>query len=159
MTRGLAKIRATMLPRRGLSRTEAAMYLGIGPEALDRFVAQGVIAKPRVIGDSRIWDIRELNLNTDLSPATVGSVYVVGFDNYVKIGFSANVAVRIAQVQQGLPMPLTVYATFENKTRRDELNLHAQFAPYRSFGEWFIKNGDLAEWIDELLGFPEGGAK
>lgn len=156
MTRSLSKLRAAVLPRRGLSREEAAIYLGVGAGTFDAFVERGAIARPRVIGDQRVWDIRDLNLNTDLSPATVGSVYVVGFDQYVKIGFSANVTVRIAQVQQGLPVPLITYATFENQTRRDEVSLHRQFAKSRAMGEWFRKDGDLADWIDELCAFSEG---
>lgn len=159
MTRSLSKIRSAVLPRRGLSREEAAIYLGVGVGTFDAFVERGAIARPRVIGKHRVWDILDLNLNTDLSPATVGSVYVVGFDRYVKIGFSANVDVRIAQIQQGLPVPLTVYATFNNTTRRDEISLHHQFSAHRVMGEWFKVAGHLEDWIEELLAFPRGEPK
>lgn len=68
MTRGLAKIRATMLPRRGLSRTEAAMYLGISGTTFDKLRDQGQIEPPRLIGGRKLWDIRDLDVAFDALP-------------------------------------------------------------------------------------------
>jgi hypothetical protein len=49
MTRALSKIRANSVARRGLSREEAAMYLGVGG-TFDEMRARGQIEPPRVIG-------------------------------------------------------------------------------------------------------------
>ena len=67
MTRALSKIRATSLPRRGLSREEAAMYLGVPPETFDLYVRQGRIERPRVAGPHRLWDARFLEIENKFS--------------------------------------------------------------------------------------------
>jgi hypothetical protein len=68
MSRALSKIRATNLPRRGLSREEAAMYLGIGAGTFDDMRARGQIEPPRVIGGRKLWDIRDLDMAFDALP-------------------------------------------------------------------------------------------
>jgi hypothetical protein len=68
MSQPLSKIRATSLPRRGLSREESAMYLGISGGTLDRMRAEGLIAPPRLVGDRKLWDIRDLDMAFDGLP-------------------------------------------------------------------------------------------
>lgn len=68
VSRALSKIRATALPRRGLSREEAAMYLGIGATAFDDMRARGQIDAPRLIGGRKLWDIRDLDMAFDALP-------------------------------------------------------------------------------------------
>jgi excisionase family DNA binding protein len=68
MTRPLSKIRATSLPRRGLSREEAAVYLGISPGTFDQLRHAGQIDAPRVIGGRKLWDIRDLDMAFDSLP-------------------------------------------------------------------------------------------
>jgi hypothetical protein len=50
------------VPRRGLSRTEAAMYLGISPSKFDELVADGRVSRPRLIDTRKVWDVFELDL-------------------------------------------------------------------------------------------------
>jgi hypothetical protein len=60
MTRALSKIRFAALPRRGLSREEAAIYLGIGA---------GLFVGPaRLIKGRKLWDIRDLDMAFDALP-------------------------------------------------------------------------------------------
>jgi hypothetical protein len=77
MSRSLSKVRATNLPRRGLSREEAAMYLGIGVSTFDEMRATGKIESPRLIKSRKLWDIRDLDLAFEALPRedapTVGS--------------------------------------------------------------------------------------
>lgn len=74
-------------------------------------------------------------------------VYVIGFDKFVKIGFTAvSTESRIKAMQTAVPMPLKVYAQFACPFGTEE-KLHERFAIYRTNGEWFLKRGDLAEWI------------
>lgn len=58
--RPLSQIRP--VPRRGLSREEAAMYVGISPTKFDELVTAGGMPTPRRIGTRRIWDVWELDL-------------------------------------------------------------------------------------------------
>jgi hypothetical protein len=50
------------VPRRGLSRSEAAMYLGISPSKFDEMVADGRVSRPRLIDTRKVWDVFELDL-------------------------------------------------------------------------------------------------
>jgi hypothetical protein len=68
MSRSLSKVRATSLPRRGLSREEAAMYLGIGAGTFDEMRLNGQIEPPRLIKGRKLWDIRDLDMAFDALP-------------------------------------------------------------------------------------------
>ena len=48
-------------PKRGLTKVEAASYVGISPTTLDRLVAQGKLPKPLKAFSRRIWDINALD--------------------------------------------------------------------------------------------------
>jgi predicted DNA-binding transcriptional regulator AlpA len=57
------------VPRRGLSREEAAMYVGISANTFDALVADGRMPTPLRIRARKVWDIRQLDLAFDaLSP-------------------------------------------------------------------------------------------
>jgi hypothetical protein len=66
MSRALSKIRP--VPRRGLSREEAAVYLGISPGTFDELRKRGGVDLPRVIGGRKLWDIRDLDVAFDSLP-------------------------------------------------------------------------------------------
>jgi predicted DNA-binding transcriptional regulator AlpA len=63
MTRALSEMRP--LPRRGLSRDEAAMYIGISAAKFDEMVADGRMPAPIKIDARKVWDIRSLDLAFD----------------------------------------------------------------------------------------------
>ena len=48
--------------RRGLSESEAAIYLSLSASFFRKLVEQGVMPRPRLIGSRRIWDVEELDL-------------------------------------------------------------------------------------------------
>jgi hypothetical protein len=79
-------------------------------------------------------------------PARQGFVYIVAVQQYVKIGFTGNVGMRAAILQTSSPFEVTVIASFTG-TMDDEAALHARFAQYRHRGEWFRREGALADWI------------
>lgn len=56
------------IPRRGLSREEAAMYIGIGATKFDEMLADGRMPPPRRIDGRKVWDVRELDLAFDALP-------------------------------------------------------------------------------------------
>ena|ERR1700687_2490825 len=53
------------VPRRGLSRVEAAMYIGVSASKFDELVADGRMPKPKRVDGRKLWDIRELDLAFD----------------------------------------------------------------------------------------------
>jgi hypothetical protein len=69
MSRALSKARAANLPRRGLSREEAAIYLGIGAVTFDGLRASGIVSPPRLIGARKLFDIRDLDMAFDALPS------------------------------------------------------------------------------------------
>jgi hypothetical protein len=78
-------------------------------------------------------------------------VYVVGFAEFVKIGYTRNFERRHTGLQQGLPVALRTYEVFAGD-KRDEGALMAHFAAQSTgIGEWFHRAGPLAERIDAGL--------
>jgi predicted DNA-binding transcriptional regulator AlpA len=65
-TRALSDVRP--VPRRGLSREEAAMYIGISPSKFDELVGDGRMPAPVKIDGRKVWDIRHLDLAFDDLP-------------------------------------------------------------------------------------------
>jgi hypothetical protein len=49
------------LPRRGLSRIDAALYVGISPAKFDQLVLDGRMPTARRIDGRKVWDVRELD--------------------------------------------------------------------------------------------------
>ena len=66
MARTLSEIRP--LPRRGLSREEAAMYIGVSAAKFDEMVTDGRMPAAVRIDARKVWDIRSLDLAFDALP-------------------------------------------------------------------------------------------
>lgn len=47
---------------RGLSRVEAADYIGVSPTTFDKLVADGRMPAPKHINSRNVWDVRQLDL-------------------------------------------------------------------------------------------------
>jgi predicted DNA-binding transcriptional regulator AlpA len=56
------------LTPRGLSREEAAAYVGIGATLFDRLIADGLMPKPKMLAGRKVWDIRALDRAFDALP-------------------------------------------------------------------------------------------
>lgn len=56
-------------PRRGLSRIEAAIYVGIGLTKFDELIADGRMPGARLIDGRKVWDIRRLDMAFEALPA------------------------------------------------------------------------------------------
>jgi predicted DNA-binding transcriptional regulator AlpA len=63
MSRAFSDMRP--VPRRGLSREEAAMYIGVSPSKFDELVTDGRMPTPVKIDTRKVWDIRHLDLAFD----------------------------------------------------------------------------------------------
>jgi excisionase family DNA binding protein len=60
MSRALSEMRPC--PRRGLSRDEAAMYVGVSAAKFDEMVVDGRMPAPVRVDGRKIWDLRSLDL-------------------------------------------------------------------------------------------------
>jgi hypothetical protein len=66
-TRALSQVRP--VPRRGLSREEAAMYIGVSARKFDEMVTGGRMPAPKRIDSRKVWDVRALDLAFDALPS------------------------------------------------------------------------------------------
>jgi predicted DNA-binding transcriptional regulator AlpA len=82
-TKALSSSQSRPVPRRGLSRTEAAMYLGISPSKFDELVKDGRAPQPRMIDERKVWDIRELDATFDELPYAEGPPIANSWDDRV----------------------------------------------------------------------------
>jgi hypothetical protein len=60
--------RSRPVPRRGLSRVEASIYLGVSPSKFDELVKDGRMPRPRLIDSRKVWDVYELDMAFDELP-------------------------------------------------------------------------------------------
>ena len=81
-----------------------------------------------------------------LGPDHDGHVYVIGFADYVKIGWSENVKRRLFDVQKHAPEKLVLYTLFAAKPET-ERKLHRRFKRIRLHGEWFALTHSLKSWV------------
>lgn len=56
------------LAPRGLSRIQAAAYVGVGATKFDAMVGDGRMPHPRRIDGRKVWDLRELDSAFDALP-------------------------------------------------------------------------------------------
>lgn len=68
MTARAALSHARPVPRRGLSREEAAMYLGVSGSKFDEMRKDGRMPAPRLLDGRKLWDVRELDMAFDALP-------------------------------------------------------------------------------------------
>lgn len=66
--------------RRGLSRVEAAGYIGVSPTTFDKMVLSGEMPSPKRVGARKIWDVRALDLAFDALPGEDSSPEVNDWD-------------------------------------------------------------------------------
>ena len=60
------------LPPRGLSRVQAAAYIGVSPTKFDQMVADGRMPPPKRIDGRLVWDIRRLDISFEALPDEPG---------------------------------------------------------------------------------------
>ena len=68
MTRSTALSAVRPIPRRGLSRIEAAMYIGVSANKFDELVRDGRMPGPKRIDGRKLWDVHALDLAFDSLP-------------------------------------------------------------------------------------------
>jgi hypothetical protein len=64
----IARSNTRPVPRRGLSREESAMYVGVSPSKFDEMRKDGRIGPPRLIDGRKVWDIYALDQAFDAFP-------------------------------------------------------------------------------------------
>ena len=69
------------VPRRGLSRDEAAMYIGISPAKFDEMVTVGSMPRPRLIDRRKVWDILALDVAFDRLPVEDSPAIGTGWED------------------------------------------------------------------------------
>jgi hypothetical protein len=65
IARPLSPSQSRPVPRRCLSRTEAAMYVGISESKFGELIVAGQMPRPFTIGTRKLWDIHKLDMAID----------------------------------------------------------------------------------------------
>lgn len=77
----------------------------------------------------------------------MGGVYLVKGGERLKIGYSADIRLRIQELQTGCPVVIEFVGALVGATHDDERKLHAKFDEYRIHGEWFEYGTGLADFV------------
>lgn len=80
-----ALLRTGLTPR-GLSREQAAAYIGVSPTMFDTMVADGWMPKAKAIGRRVVWDVRGLDDAFNLLPDAGGSAAAPVDNGHVSAG-------------------------------------------------------------------------
>lgn len=72
--RDRASVLPPTLPPRGLSRAEAAAYIGVGPTLFDEMVRDGRMPAAKRINSRLVWDRNKLDSAFDALPDTASLV-------------------------------------------------------------------------------------
>jgi hypothetical protein len=75
-------------------------------------------------------------------------VYFIGVSGCVKIGYSTEVGKRLLELQRSNPLPLTVHAVMIGPVALEQ-SLHIRFGSLWVHGEWFRREGALAELLEK----------
>jgi hypothetical protein len=83
-----------------------------------------------------------------MGPLPIGSmvIYFVRVGEFVKIGQTRNLALRVRSLQSSNPHPVEVLAVVYG-TLDTELCLHDVFSEHHARGEWYHEKGTLAEFL------------
>jgi predicted DNA-binding transcriptional regulator AlpA len=81
MARSTSPSAVRPIPRRGLSRDEAAMYIGISASKFDELVSDGRMPGPKRIDRRKLWDVHALDLAFSLLPDDNGHEQKNTFDD------------------------------------------------------------------------------
>jgi hypothetical protein len=115
--------------------------------------------------EERRLNLREIALSArerdaeSVLKAANAEVYFLGVDDIVKIGFSKNVAMRVAQLRSkgGALMPegydpkrAELLGTAPGG-RELEARLHGRLSDHRIVGEWFVLSPEVREAIDHFV--------
>lgn len=74
-------------------------------------------------------------------------LYVVRGVEFVKIGFTNDLARRVSELQVGSPHELEVLLAIPGSLE-DEAWVHEKFRAWRVRGEWFAFTGALVDWVE-----------
>jgi hypothetical protein len=84
-------------------------------------------------------------------------VYFIMCGKFVKIGIAADPELRMANMQNLNPYPLSLVGTMEGGASL-EAELHNAFSEYHHSGEWFLVHGKLAKYLRSLAERHRPGA-
>jgi hypothetical protein len=126
----------------GTTNREAALAMLADLRRLAGFGARGV--------DTLKGDLLDLLF----SPEKAGDMpvcYFVGEEDgdAIKIGFTTDLKRRLEEFRHYSPAPIVVRGLLFGSLAI-ERRLHAEFSAYRMHGSWYRREGDLAEFLNEI---------
>lgn len=138
-----------------VSRETGAAELDLSVDEWNLWVRSGYLPRPK--NGKWWWPDIEARIDPQRPRADrTGCIYFIGFGPYVKIGFTLKpIWERLARLQTAAPEPLAVLA-MRTGPQAEERCLQSRFSSYRTHGEWFRHEGDLAVYIQSLQAGDSG---
>jgi hypothetical protein len=132
--------------------------LGIERARLVLLIKEGILPRAKWNGTATLWDwdeVRGSKFATDADYAAApisfhgpSRVYFIELNEFVKIGFTQSVKMRVMQIQYASPYKVKLlHATPGGKA--EEEFIHAMFEADRVRGEWFRMSPELCEFIEQ----------
>lgn len=76
-------------------------------------------------------------------------IYFISHTEYIKIGYTSDIARRLTELQTSCPIKMSVLALIEGEMS-DEIALHDKFSHLSSHGEWFHYSAEIDDFINKL---------
>jgi hypothetical protein len=128
---------------------------GMTVHSLRREIARGTLEYETIAGKqfTTLGYIKKMEAQKAKfwTPEITGQVYFIGFDDYLKIGYSADTDRRIALLQVAVPKKLVCYLVIPG-SKEAERRLHDRFRKYRLNGEWFSYSDEIKAFVGRLKG-------
>ncbi|QUT04085.1 GIY-YIG nuclease family protein [Sphingobium phenoxybenzoativorans] len=145
-----------------MSVPTAAKRYGVSSSTVWAAIERGEVPCFRVGSLFRVWESKipqhvkdrwaQAGVAAEQPVYPQGSIvyFLAGVEPYVKIGFSNDLAHRVAQLQSGSPVTLRLLAHLPRGTHHDEKKYHRRFHGSRAVGEWFTLTPEIQAEIDRL---------
>jgi len=118
---------------RGLSRSQAAAYIGVGATLFDRLVMAGTMPRPREIGGRRVWDRQEVDRAFEELPHVGDAASARNPWDAILEDSPADSAMSYS-ADDGGASPERLHARLSGQTLEVQLPSHPQFGQERRSG-------------------------
>ena len=134
-----------------MQQQELANYLGVHKSQISRWKKAGCPVEHGIAAVKEWRDKQTWNSPSDDTVPPEGVVYFIRSGDFMKIGWTKNLQLRMGSLQTGNPNPLTLIG-WTDGDQRLERHLHKQFDSLRlKGGEWFRYEGELIEYVEASL--------
>jgi len=131
-----------------MSISTLSEHLGVGPDDVWVMVRKGALPLPTTPLDEPIWRWEAVKAHIATKPKP-GIIYFIECGEFIKIGFTYSLDLRIRTIRSSNPFDLRVLHKMRGTIAR-EAEILAKFSHLRHHGEWFRKAPALLAFISTM---------